>query len=526
MRFYVNDDTNSLNIVQPITSASTMVSSLTAQVKEYILSRFPKDLFKSVYIDTAEPSGDQKMREKYNSSADKIPYPSLGITPEITLDDPIGEMGKHLHLSSPNVYLRKDIRNTYKNLLIDPKNRVSIYYTSDYITTNFNFRITTNSFIQNADMAFFLKSQFQQGIFRYINNRHIQTEVPKTFIKIIADILHLDINNSHEMDALREYIISTGTQDGMIEKKKNLMTGKECFFINERVNFLTVFDNLDCPTSIVREGQSEGEYTITFRFQVSTWLPNSFIMNIHEKTIKDLRCEIDNIEEQDSGFYSSSLVGTNGYTDKSISLVLRKDAIEFKDSTGVKHIGQLTYNNKYTHEVDKPIPLIEIMPNMAEDFKKIHEYAVNGMPKKLDLTSLVKFVLIGSDGYLDEKYYNIDYEKMTIKISSKLDYDIHICVYVNRAVFETLKAARDKDKFYFDDGVLTSMIINDGCGNNRVAIYNIDDDSKDDTSLRIQTVYGTGYIKIKNSSAKSDAYRICVGYDNNNKPIIKKMMLK
>ena len=412
MRFYVNDDTNSLNIVQPITSASTLISSLTAQVKEYILSRFPKDLFKTVYIDTAEPSGDQRMREKYNSTADKIPYPSMGITPEITLDDPIGGMEKHLHLSSPNLYLRKDIRNTYKNLLVDPKNRVSIYYTSDYITTNFNFRITTNSFIQNADMAFFLKSKFQQGVFQFINNRYVQTEIPKTFIKIIADILHLDINDAYEMDRLREYMISTGTQDGLIEKKNNLMSGKECFFINERVNFLTVFDNLDCPTTVVREGQSEGEYTITFRFQVSTWLPNNFIMNIHKKTIDDLRCQISTTDvEQDTGYYPIGLHG-NSLDGKTYKLLLKKDAIEFNDSTGVKHIGQLVYDNKYTYEVDKPIPTIELMPSMTKEFKVIHEYAVNGMPKKLDLTSLLKIVVVDHTGYLDEKYYNIDYEKM------------------------------------------------------------------------------------------------------------------
>ena len=525
MRFYVNDDTNSLNIVQPITSASTLISSLTAQVKDYILSRFPKDLFKTVYIDTMESYSDQKMRDKYNSSADKIPYPSMSITPEITLDDPIGEMEKHLHLSSPNVYLRKDIRNTYKNLLIDPKNRVSIYYTSDYITTNFNFRITTNSFIQNADMAFFLKSKFQQGIFQFINNRHLQTEVPKTFIKILADILHLDINNSYEMDQLRLYVISTGTQDGMIEKKKNLMSGKECFFINERVNFLTVFNDLDCPTSVVREGQSEGEYTISFRLQVSTWLPNNFIMNIHKKTIDDLRCEINtDIEEQDSGYYSMSING-NSINSKSHSLILKKDAIEFKDLSGKTQIGQLVYDNIYTHVADEPIPTIELMPSMTEEFKKIHEYAINGNHKKIDLSSLIGFIVIDSEGYLDTKYYNIDYDKLTIKVSNKLNSDIGVAMYVNRALFETLKVARDKDKFYFDDGVLTSMIINDGCGNSRATIYHISDDVKDDTSLRIQTVYGTGYLKIKASSAKTDSYRICVGYDGD-KPIIKKLMLK
>ena len=222
MKFYLNDDNNSINLVQPITSASTLLSSVTAQIKEYILSRFPKGLFKDIYIDTTESVTDQKRKEQYNQNANKIPYPSMGITPEISLDDPIGGMEKSFHISSPNVYLRKDIRGTYKNLLVDPKKKMSIYYTSDYITTNFNFRITTNSFIQNADLAYFLKSKFQLGIFQFLNNRHVQTEIPKTFIKIIADVLNLDLNNSFEMDQLRLYLIGTGTQDGLIQKKVNL----------------------------------------------------------------------------------------------------------------------------------------------------------------------------------------------------------------------------------------------------------------------------------------------------------------
>jgi hypothetical protein len=248
-------------------------------------------------------------------------------------------------------------------------------------------------------------------------------------------------------------------------------------------------------------------------------------MNIHKKTIDDLRCQISTTDvEQDTGYYPIGLHG-NSLDGKTYKLLLKKDAIEFNDSTGVKHIGQLVYDNKYTYEVDKPIPTIELMSSMTKEFNVIHEYAVNGMPKKLDLTSLLKIVVVDHTGYLDEKYYNIDYEKMTVKVSNKLTSYIGIGVYVNRAVFETLKAARANNKFYFDEGILTSMIINDGCGNNKVAIYNIDSENKDDTSLRIQTVYGTGYIKIKNSSAKSDCYRICVGYDGDT-PIIKKPTIK
>ncbi len=523
MKFYRNDDTNSLNIVQPITSASTLIGSLTSQVKDFVLSRFPKDLFKSVYIDTAESANEQKRKEQYNQDANKIPYPSMVITPEITLEDPIGGMEKHLHLSSPNLYLRKDLRGTYKSLVMDPKQNVSIYYTSDYITTNFNFKIITNSFIQNTDLAYFLKSRFQAGTFQFLDNRYVQSEVPKTFIRIIADMLHLDINEPYEMDQLRLYLIGTGLQDGMIEKKVNLSTGKQCFFINERVNFLILFDNLDCPTSIIREGQSEGEYTITFRVQVSAYLPNAFIMNISKKTLMDINCQIDTTAiEQEEGFLSSSnTIGID--IEKNSKITTKNETTYFKDTTGVENIGQLIYNDIFTYSINKPIPKISLMDFMSREFKEVHEYAVNGMVKPINLSQLIYIYVSNKDGELNSLYYRLDLEKMTIDISKNIQTDISVAVYINRSLFETLKISRSKDKFYLNDGALTSMFINDGT-NNKICIYYLDDKYDMNNCLRIQTVYGPGYITLKNNS-KTDGYKICTGFKNGN-PIIKKFNTK
>jgi len=214
VRFYDNKD--SLNIVQSVASASTMISSVAVEVKNYILSKFPKGFFKHVYIDTAQTVSEQNRNEKYNVNANKIPYPSMTISPEISLDDPIGGMEKGQHLSSPNLYLRRDIETTYRKLVVDPDKKFSIYYTSDYVTTNFNFKLVTNSYIQNADLSFFLKSNFQKDFFQFLNHRGIQSEIPKTFIRAIADIYNWDLNKPEEMDELRLYLIGTSKQEDAI----------------------------------------------------------------------------------------------------------------------------------------------------------------------------------------------------------------------------------------------------------------------------------------------------------------------
>ena len=110
MRVYINNDKNNYAFVQSVASASTMISSVAYEAKKYVLSKFPKNFFKHVYIDTAQTVSEQHVRERYNKTANKIPYPSMGITPEISLDDTIGNMNKGMHLSSPNLYLRKELK--------------------------------------------------------------------------------------------------------------------------------------------------------------------------------------------------------------------------------------------------------------------------------------------------------------------------------------------------------------------------------------------------------------------------------
>ena len=101
MRLYVDDDKNNIRIVQSVADASNMLSSVTGVIKQFILRSFPKNIFKNVYIDTSETFIQKNINNLYNPLLDKRPYPSLSITPELTIDDPIGGMSKNPIASSP-----------------------------------------------------------------------------------------------------------------------------------------------------------------------------------------------------------------------------------------------------------------------------------------------------------------------------------------------------------------------------------------------------------------------------------------
>jgi hypothetical protein len=78
-------------------------------------------------------------------------------------------------------------------------------------------------------------------MFRYLGDQLLQTEIPKSFIKCIANLKGWDISKPGDMNKLRLYLIGSDRRENLIEKKVNLATGKVCFFINDVVDFLTLF---------------------------------------------------------------------------------------------------------------------------------------------------------------------------------------------------------------------------------------------------------------------------------------------
>jgi hypothetical protein len=517
---------NEVKFVQTVASASTLLSSVTGEIKEYIISRFPRGYFKSVYIDTSETVSAQNRNEKYNKNLNKLPMPNLAITPQISLDDPIGAMDKSQHMSSPNLFLRKDLRSVYKRLVIDPSKKFSIYHTSDYITTNFIFRITTNKFVQNIDLAYYMKSRFQTATFQFLNGKYINSEVPKTFIKLIAEMLGLNVEDPADMEELQLYLISTGMNEDIIRKKVNALTGKIGFFVNEKVNFLTVMDDLDAPSSVVRDNMSEGEYTLSFRVQVSCWIPNAFIMSINKDKLLELNRETVESSlaspnsEQDEGIFSLS-IGDN-------FLMNKQYIVYFESSTGESVIGQEISHNIFTYDVTKDLRELDLSIYLKEDFKKVHAYMVS---KNFDLTDLMSVKIHTRDGELGEEYAKIDYESLRITDINIDGKDFSLSIFANRALFESVLEAIKNDEFFFAENALAVIRININDQEYKVKVYSFK--SKKEMystdprhSFRIATPYGIGYIGLLDDDPDSEDqefYKICVGFNSDGSPIIKRL---
>jgi len=514
---------NEVKFVQSVASASTLISSLTGEIKEYIIGKFPSNFFKSVYIDTAETVSEQNRNDRNSNTLNKKPYPQLAISPEISMDDPVADSSKAMHLSSPNLYLRNDMRGTYKKIIVDPDQKYSMYFTSDYITTNFNFKIVVNKYIQNIDLAYYIKSNFQMGFFQYLNGKYLNTEIPKTYIRVIAALLDLDLTNDTDMNTLEKYLISTGKQKDYIKRKVNLATGKDCFFVNELNNFLVLVSDLDVPASSIRESMSEGEYTISFRVQVSAWLPNAFIFsaNLEKLGSVDGTEIIENIDndEQTDGFYSLSIAPANPF------LLNRKEATWFTGADGAtQFIGQEIFRQVYTYPLSLTAINISLSALLKEDFNKVHAYMV---AHNLDTRDLLSVELYNRYGKIDLQILdndlstelpagNISYETLQLNLLLTEGTDFSLTIYGNRAIYETILEAIAIDKFFFKENALSILYTNINEEIIPVPVYAFLNESamllySYKTSLRVNTIYGPGYIGlVPIDDVNASDYRILV----------------
>jgi hypothetical protein len=376
-------------------------------------------------------------------------------------------------------------------------------------------------------------------MFQYLSDRYLNTEIPKTYIRIIASILGLDLNNQEEMDDLRLYLISTGTSEDLIRKKINAFTGKPGFFVNDKANFLINVIDLDAPPSIVRDRMSEGEYTITFRVQVSTWLPNAFIMSIDQSKFFSLDADIikmaidDTNQEQDEGFYSLSIPNFKLNRDK---------AVYFETSTGQQVIGEEIFHNIFTYNIDMDLEEIDIMQYLKADLKKIHAYMIE---KNFDIRDLLNVRVNNRYGLLGEDKVTIDYETMTIQLLTDDAQDIAVTVYADRLLFASLEKAIENDQFFFSDSSLAVLRLNEYIDTNddgiddtaqeiKVPIYAFTNE-KDLYSvaskvngewrsnvLRVYTAYGIGFIGlVQEDDPRASTYKVVIDIDENEQPIIR-----
>jgi hypothetical protein len=520
----VFNDTDQAKLVQSVASSSTFISSVAGHVEEYVLAKFPKSYFKHVYMDTSSTAAQRNQNSLVSDGLNKILYPDITFSPEISIDDPVG-IGRIPQISSPNQYLFRSVNSNYPPVTLDPDMKFGIYCTKDYITMNFNVSMRTNSYIQNADIVHYVRSAFQLGMFAYYNARLLSVEIPKTFVSIVSKLKGFDLTTADGRASEEEFLAGSGKRYGSVTLKTIDTTGKYGYFYNEKTDLLITVQDLNAQGTISRASMSEGEYQITMRVQVSAFLPNAFIMSIDDSEFSAVKDDVS---------LSSALAGTSQETSTGDGIytmtiasgkLISTEMTYFKTTSGETVIGQNALHELFTLKANQGTTSFPFMAKMKPDFQKAHAYAI---AHSMDLSSLVKvtFYTPGSETA------SFDYTTMTLTVGGVIDADFVVNVYVARATLDAISKAEETDEFFFSDNALATAgvvcTLSDGTTEKQlVRIYSFRNDAEmasQDISkcLRIQTVYGTGYVGlVAETDPNASDYRICVGYDRYGNAIVR-----
>ena len=524
-KVYLQD--NQIKLVQSIASASTIISTLCGEVKQFIIKKFPPNYFRHIHMDTGTASHLINVNRNYNQKLHKIPYPNLTIETALSIDSPINGTETDVNHAVPNMYMRRDLNSYYQKILFDPNEKFAMYYTTQFITCNFNFKINVNSFIQMTDLVYFLKEELHLGIFQYLNSRPIMTEIPKTFISIISTLLGYDLNDPDHLDDLSLYLIRTSRKNDGIRRKVNNTTGKICFMLNDLTDLITVVDDLDAPGGISRDGQVEGEYTIVFRVQVIAPVANQFILSIDKDKFKKIA---DDVTLTDEIFNSKEdNVNTQVMTTSIIEArtVVDKETIEFfdanqlsspSDERGDPHIGVKLFKEVFSLPGNSKSFHLNLKEMLKDLLLNTHAYMI---AKHLEPTSLLYFRVFDVNG--ERTDCSIDYNKLELDLEG-IDSDVVVIGYADRAVYEAIETARETDKEYFNDNFLWSLCLKvpsaEGKLVDKYAVVKrfVDENEEYSTDvnkcLRVATPYGIGYVYlVHEDDPQASNVKICVGED-------------
>lgn len=526
-KVYLQDE--QIKIVQTTASASTMISTLCGEVKNFIIGKFPKNYFRHINMNTTTASHMINVNRGYNQKLHKLPYPNLSIETELSIDNPINGTETDINHAAPNMYMRRDLNSYYQKILFDPNEKFAMYYTTQFITCNFNFKITVNSFIQMTDLVYFLKEELHLGIFQYLNSRPITTEIPKTFIAIISSLLGYEMNDPEHLDDLSLYLIRTCRKHDGIRRRLNNNTGRVCFMLNDLTDLITVVDDLDAPGGVSRDGQVEGEYTVSFRVQVTAPVANQFILSVDKTKFKKIA---DDVTITGELFNDSSSDGNpeDSFTTTAIveNKVPYKETIEFFDAEqllkpaaerGDPHIGVRLFAETFTLQANANHFHLNLKEMLKEPILNTHAYMI---AKQLDPQSLLYFRVFDLNGErLDLGM--IDYNTLDLDLFG-ISSDVVVIGYADRAVYEAVEISRETDKSYFNNNFLCRLRIdvpneNGGTDIKYAVVKRFLDDAEEysddvNKAFRVATIYGVGYVYlVPEDHPLASNVMICVGED-------------
>ena len=259
-----------ISICRSSSSISNVVGNVTYIVRNFMIGLFPKNFFKSVYIDTAMSQLEMEKEDIF-----KKDKPLLIIRPRVSLGENSIFQGLPDWMST-NHYMFTELQGNYKPVLADEENKVFVYTAPDRIKINYEIEIVTSTKMQQINTAYFLKGIVLHKSYFYLNNARIETEVPKYYINLIAEHLEYDLKDVNQRIEYGSYLDKYSRS--LITEKIKTSSGNPAYFYIYSANILSMFEDYPDIDDGEQNNQISSNFKISENFGIEFWCPINYIL--------------------------------------------------------------------------------------------------------------------------------------------------------------------------------------------------------------------------------------------------------
>lgn len=164
-----------------MTSFSSIIGNITSFATEFFKGHFPPGFFKKIIISEALNSS---IMENEDIAKYKLPY--LVIKPELELDDTFTQILPDWYRNNhyiPKSSLKNDGSYT---VFKDEDKRIYIHCIPTRIKITFNCKIKVPTVMYMYNIVQYIRNKFIKETYEYINEVHLQTELPKHMVIALA----------------------------------------------------------------------------------------------------------------------------------------------------------------------------------------------------------------------------------------------------------------------------------------------------------------------------------------------------
>lgn len=382
-----------ISVCRSSSSMSSIMGNVTYVIKNFMIGLFPKEFFKSVYVDTMLSQIELEREDIF-----KKEKPLLIIRPKITLDENT-VFGMLPDWISTNHYIYTDLVGNYKPVFYDDINKIFMYTAPDRIKMNFEIEIHLPTKMQQINTAYYFKGSVLQRSYFYLNDVRLETEIPKYYVSLIADSLQYNLKEPIRRTDFAEYLDKYSKS--LITEKIKTSSGNPAYFYIHSCNILSMFESLD-----IDDGESNNQIVSNFKINMNLgtefWTPLNYILET------EIPLSPEALEEAEELFKTEYFISESEYVNNFTlqfvipersgdKILLRKQGYITDDTTRDildiaslfnKDLGQvIKYNTKYSLDNDEVFH-IDLWDNDSKvarenvliDWSKLHLTNMNCLP--------------------------------------------------------------------------------------------------------------------------------------------------